>query len=149
MHSEHFTEAELACHHCGVNGVVQELLDALEYFRALLGQPVIVNDAYRCPVHNAAVGGAPHSYHAEGRAADIRVTNMTARELYKFAVCVAQFTGIGVDDHKQYIHVDVRGRFFHAKWCYDKDGQVERFYLTPATAVSSIKGSENVDLETH
>jgi len=69
----HFSEAELACHHCGVNGCKQSLVDALEAFRAIVGKPVIVSSAYRCPQHNAEAGGAGRSEHVEGLAADIRV----------------------------------------------------------------------------
>jgi uncharacterized protein YcbK (DUF882 family) len=69
----HFSEAELACHHCGVNECTQSLVDALEAFRAIVGKPVIVSSAYRCPQHNAEAGGAGRSEHVEGLAADIRV----------------------------------------------------------------------------
>ncbi len=128
MHSEHFSEKELACRHCGQNQVVQDLLDALEALRAKVGRPVIVNDAYRCPVHNAAVGGVPNSQHVLGRAADIRVSGMTARELYQVAVTVPEIKGIGVDDHKQYLHVDVRETPQLAKWCYSTSGAQMPFY---------------------
>ena len=74
MHSAHFSEAELECHcGCGQNGCQQALIDGLEGFRMLVGGPVIVDDAYRCPTHNAAVGGVPKSQHELGLAADVRV----------------------------------------------------------------------------
>jgi uncharacterized protein YcbK (DUF882 family) len=130
MHSEHFSERELACHHCGVNGVVQELVDALEAFRSLVEAPVVVDDAYRCPVHNLAVGGAPHSQHVLGRAADIRVKGKTARELYGVALQVPAIKGLGVDDHKQYLHLDVRLSTTLAQWCYSKKGGQIPFYET-------------------
>jgi uncharacterized protein YcbK (DUF882 family) len=131
MYSEHFSERELACHHCGVNGVVQELVDALEALRALLGVPVTVNDAYRCPAHNAAVGGAPHSQHVLGRAADIQVQGKTARELYGAALQVLEVRGLGVDDHKQYLHLDVRQTVALAEWCYSAAGGQIPFYEVP------------------
>ena len=70
--AKYFSDQELACKHCGVNGTTQALRDALDQFREAVGKPVIVDDAYRCPVHNAQVGGVPHSQHLEGNAADIR-----------------------------------------------------------------------------
>ena len=58
--SQHFSESELACHHCQLNGVVQEILDALEAFRLLVGSHVLLDSAYRCPVWNRLEGGARH-----------------------------------------------------------------------------------------
>lgn len=82
--SEHFTLAELT-------KTQQKLLNApsweqcinlcclahyiLEPLRAQLGQPVIINSAFRSPAVNKAVGGVPNSQHITGRAADIRVNS--------------------------------------------------------------------------
>ena len=49
----------------------------LEEVRNLLGNPIIINSAYRSPAVNAAVGGKPTSQHCLGLAADIRVPGMT------------------------------------------------------------------------
>lgn len=129
MHSEHFLESELACHcGCGVNGTVQELLDALEAFRSLVGAPVTLDCAYRCPAHNAKIGGAPKSQHVLGRAADVKVKGKTARDLYGIALQVPAIRGLGVDDHKQYLHLDVRRTETLAQWCYSKTGGTIPFY---------------------
>lgn len=137
MHSEHFSEAELACHHCGQNNVRQELLNALEEFRTKVGGPVHVNDAYRCPIHNAEVGGAKNSQHVLGLAADISVEGKTARELYQIALQIPSIKGIGVDDHKQYIHVDVRTGDHVAKWCYSETGETIAWYEPPTGLVNA------------
>ena len=118
--SEHFSEAELACRHCGVNQCGEELVAALEKLRAAVEKPVLIDDAYRCPAHNAEVGGATHSQHEEGAAADIRVEGMTARELYAAAAATGAFRGFGVSEG-EYIHVDIRAT--PAKWCYDAQGR--------------------------
>ena len=68
--SEHFSKAELACHCCGTLKIEAALIDALELFRSLAGRPVVVHDAYRCPVHNQKVGGVNDSEHTRGMAAD-------------------------------------------------------------------------------
>lgn len=121
--SEHFSDSELACKHCGVNGVHPELLDALEMLRGKIGKPIIVNSAYRCEAHNAAVGGVPDSEHVRGIAADIAVSGMTAEQLYAEALTIPAFAdgGIGVAPHQGYIHVDVRGDM--ARWAYDPAGK--------------------------
>jgi uncharacterized protein YcbK (DUF882 family) len=126
--SSHFSDAELACRHCSVNGCTQALVDALEAFRALVGKPVKVDSAYRCPEHNAAIGGAGKSEHVEGLAADIRVEGMTAVELEAAARKIPPIRGIGRDDHQQYIHVDVRPTPTLAQWCYAADGKWCGYY---------------------
>jgi uncharacterized protein YcbK (DUF882 family) len=127
MNSAHFSDRELACPHCGVNGVHQELVDALEAFRAVVCKPVIVNSAYRCPEHNAAVGGAPSSQHILGLAADIQVTGMTAAELEAVARTIPAIKGIGRSTPPQtYIHIDVRET--PAEWTYDVNGKQAPYY---------------------
>lgn len=128
MHSAHFSDSELACHHCNVNGVVQELLDALEALRLKVGAPIVVNCAYRCPAHNAAVGGVRDSQHVLGRAADIQVAGKTARALYGAALQVPQIKGLGVSDHQGYLHIDVRESILSARWCYSDTGGVIPFH---------------------
>lgn len=125
--SFNFKDSELACKHCGVNGCHPILVDALENFRTLVGKPVIVDSAYRCPEHNAAIGGAPKSEHAEGLAADIRVDGMTAAQMETIARKIPAIKGIGRDDHKRYIHVDVREH--PAFWCYSEEGKWCTYYL--------------------
>lgn len=55
----------------------EESLDALmtevlEPARRRLGKPIVINSGYRCPKHNAEVGGVANSQHMKGEAADIR-----------------------------------------------------------------------------
>lgn len=134
--SEHFTDAELRCHcPCQVNGCKQELVDALEQFRALVGKPVIVNDAYRCPEHNAAVGGVPDSEHVQGIAADIRVEGMTGGEMEAAAMKCHLIMAIGRSDSPAYVHIDTRpmtrGR---ALWAYDAHGKWCAYFPPPVEA---------------
>src|SRR5580698_10966022 len=87
----HFSERELACKHCGLSGCTDDLKRALDVFRELLNQPVIVHDAYRCPQHNAAVSLVAKSQHPEGTAADISVSGLTLQEMYDAAKRVDAF----------------------------------------------------------
>lgn len=126
--SEHFSEAELACPHCGANLCTPELLDALERMRAAVGKPVVVNSAYRCLTHNQAVGGAPKSQHMEGLAADIHVQGVSPAELEKIARTIPIIHGIGRADHQGYLHLDVRDTLTLAQWCYDEAGETCGYY---------------------
>jgi uncharacterized protein YcbK (DUF882 family) len=120
MVSPHFSLRDVSCLHCGVNGTKSELIDALERLRSLVARPIIVDDAYRCQIHNAEVGGVPDSMHVKGIAADIRIVGMTCKEMYVAANELGVFGGIGVDEHKGYIHVDLRSD--QHRWCYDIHG---------------------------
>jgi len=115
---QHFTEPELACKHCGLAGCTDELKIALDQLRELLNQPVMVHDAYRCTVHNAAVSLVAKSQHPEGTAADVSVPGLTLQEMYDAAKHIDAFAvgGIGVYE-QNYIHVDVRtsGK---ARWAF-------------------------------
>jgi len=125
--SEHFTSRELACRCCGENRCTPELVAALEALRAAVGnQPIIVHDAYRCVKHNAEVGGAPHSEHVAGLAADISVDGMTAAELEAAAWTVPAIHGTGRGDAQNYLHIDVRNVV--SRWCYDATGKQVEYY---------------------
>ena len=73
-----FKLGEIACRCCGqlptsmrenIEALVSEVLDPA---RERLGRPVVVNSGYRCPKHNAEVGGVANSQHMKGEAADVR-----------------------------------------------------------------------------
>ncbi|MSQ71021.1 MAG: peptidase M15 [Betaproteobacteria bacterium] len=50
---------------------LKRLAEGLEQVQSLLGHPIEISSAYRCPELNAAVGGAQMSQHTQGLAADI------------------------------------------------------------------------------
>lgn len=128
--SAHFKDYELQCKGrdcCGrVNLCKPELLAALESLRALIGKPIYINSAYRCETHNQRIGGASHSQHVKGIAADISVHGMTAAELESAARKVESIKGIGRDDHGNYVHIDVRP--IPAQWCYNSEGNTVAYY---------------------
>jgi len=104
--SPHFAEEEFACRCCGLVRVNPRLVHLLEQLRGQLGgKPVVVSSAYRCAVHNRAVGGARQSQHLLGNAADIAVTGIAPRAVAAAAEKMG-FTGVG--RYSGFTHVDVR-----------------------------------------
>lgn len=113
---KHFKPQEFACKHCGEIKIDINLLEKLEELRTAIGnKPIIVNSGYRCPTHNKAVGGAAKSQHMYGRAADIRVKDMSPRILEKYADTVFANGGVGMGGNV-IVHVDTRG--YRARWYY-------------------------------
>jgi uncharacterized protein YcbK (DUF882 family) len=113
--SAHFSRSELQCRCCGRLQIDSRLLDGLEKLRAQAGTPVVIHAGYRCPQHNAAVGGVPRSEHTLGLAADIALPGLSLQRMYELALEVPQFAqgGIGVYDGG-FLHVDVREH--RARW---------------------------------
>ena len=75
---KYFKMSEFACRDgCEMPASARENIEALveavlDPAREKFGKPIVVNSGYRCPKHNAAVGGVAASQHLRGEAADVR-----------------------------------------------------------------------------
>lgn len=117
--SKYFSPEELMCHgagqghcDCGVDTagyVSPRLLEFLDRLRENIGGPLEISCAYRCPAHNAAVGGVANSQHVYGTAADIQTPNYehcnTPEQLLWYCEQLP-FDGIGL--YEWGCHVDIR-----------------------------------------
>jgi uncharacterized protein YcbK (DUF882 family) len=74
--------------------------------------PVTINSGCRCATHNEREGGSPKSQHLLGRAADIKVTGVTPREIYEFYD--EAFPTGGAHAYETFTHVDTRNH--RARW---------------------------------
>jgi uncharacterized protein YcbK (DUF882 family) len=121
--TEHFSRDEFACKcGCGFDGISMDLVRGLERLRDALGKPIVILSGCRCARHNMAEGGARRSQHVLGRAADIRVPGMGAGEVYAAAAGISELHGFGVDDARNFVHVDVRE--IGTRWCYRNGREV-------------------------
>lgn len=102
-----FKPEEFLCH-CGCGAgfehMAPELLDMLDEARQIAGIPFNLSSAYRCPAHNAAVGGVPDSAHTRGYAVDIRCTSAHDRFVMLSALMDAGFRRIELAP--TWLHVD-------------------------------------------
>ena len=75
--SKHFklTEFDCKCNGlCKTTPIHDDLIEKLEMLREKAGnKPLHINSGYRCQKHNNNIGGAKHSYHLSGMAADVRL----------------------------------------------------------------------------
>lgn len=124
-YSPHFSRRELDCR-CGCKtppDVERELAilarDGLEPLRELAGEPLLVNCAYRCPPHNAAVGGVSGSFHTLGKATDLdrrRQGRAGVERLATLAAKVPAFARAGIGRYFEqtglFVHVDRGDRYW-------------------------------------
>lgn len=112
MGSEHFSEEELSCHHCGECIISDRLLELLEQLRYNAGGlPLEISSGYRCEIHNREVGGAENSQHVKGTAVDILCPDHLTMGEFLWYVQQLPFDGVGYyyrDEYSGWIHVDVR-----------------------------------------
>jgi len=101
-----FSLAEFVCPCCGRQNMGEAFLERLDYARDLAGVPFRITSGYRCPRHNARVGGSPSSAHLRGLAADIAATDSESRAKVLFGLIKAGFRRIGIDFKRGFIHVD-------------------------------------------
>ena len=101
------------CKCCGElppGGMDQRLVDVLNKI-GLTDEEI--NCGYRCPSHNAEVGGVSNSQHLFGIAADCDASKFGVDELaQKAEECGAD--GIGKYPSSNFVHVDTRG--YTARW---------------------------------
>lgn len=105
-----FQPKEMACSHCGKILIEPELMDRLQAARLIYGSGITVASGYRCPAHNAAVGGAADSAHTRGTAVDPKDpgTGASRRKLIG-AFLAAGFQGFGMGAGKLHFDVDLLG----------------------------------------
>ena len=128
------SEFECRCNRCKEVKIDMDHVRKLQKLRDDLGVPIHINSAYRCPEHNAEVGGAANSQHKYGTATDIRVSGMSADEV---ADACESFMGLGRYD--TFTHIDSRSGGQKARW----DNRKKKEYLPSEPTENDI----NVTLE--
>ncbi len=138
--SEHFVSTEFDCHGsgcCSQTVVNEKLIEYLEKIRSYFNAPITITSPYRCPTHNARIGGAVGSRHSKGDAADIVVKGVAPRDVAKYAESIG-IMGIGLyetssDGH--FVHIDTRDK--KSFWY----GQKEAYRSTFGGSTPSTTGS--------
>ncbi|PZT47232.1 peptidase M15 family protein [Helicobacter valdiviensis] len=127
LQNPYFKESEFDCK-CGKctrppNVPSDELVSILCEIREFFEAPIIINSAYRCPTHNAKVGGATNSQHTIGSAVDFIVKGVKTEEVYNFVLEKWGEEPLGIaikrntnNPHAGFVHLDTRGK--KARWEY-------------------------------
>ena len=129
----HFQLDEFACR-CGCGrhkklstvANLRRLAINLEVIReAAGGGPLVVQSGFRCPAHNARVGGATRSLHMQGLAADLRGRHITPARLAEVIERLigegkVSQGGIGIYSSSGFTHYDCRSVIGMRPW---RDGE--------------------------
>ena len=101
---KHFKIEEFACSCCGVADMDDTFLNMIDIARDQADVPFKITSGYRCLKHNTEVGGATHSAHTTGYAADIACSSTANRYKIINSLMARGFNRIGISS--QFIHVD-------------------------------------------
>ena len=91
QHIRYFTPDEFACKcgkHCNgyPSAMHRQPVELADSARTYFRQPGIVISGLRCQTHNASVGGVSNSRHMQGKAVDLQIRGISARELLNYIV---------------------------------------------------------------
>lgn len=116
---DHFKPREFKCPCCG-NGPEKmdfKTVQSVDGARSEAGIRFVITSAYRCPEHNAEVGGVSSSSHVGGYAVDIKCGGSRSRHKIVTALINNGFNRIGVADN--FIHADKDpGKDKNVIWVY-------------------------------
>ena len=105
---------------------VRLLCENLQVLRDHIQKPIRVISGYRSPKYNRRIGGARRSQHMTAKAADIKVSGMSPKEVKDVIVDLIKQGKMhpgGIGLYTTFTHYDVRGR--NARW-YGKSVKDDR-----------------------
>ena len=117
--TEHFSEHEFECKHCGERNIQDGVVEIAESVRVFFGRAVTVSSGYRCmewnctPCEDGGPGSNEHSQHPLGTAADLYVEGVAPSIAYAY-LDETYGSAIGLGLYDWGVHVDTRG--YRARW---------------------------------
>ena len=103
---DYFAREEFACQYTGENKIKDTLLLKLDMLRGRCGFPFVITSGYRSEDHPLEKKKESAGTHAQGIAADIKVSNGTQRYKIVAEAIKMGFSGIGIASN--FVHVDLR-----------------------------------------
>ena len=115
MDFKYFNIEDFDCQETGENKMSEDFIHRLDELRAVCGFPFYVTSGYRSPSHSIEKRKSQPGTHAQGIAADIKVSGGAQRRLIVEKALELGFGGIGIA--KTFVHVDIR-ETTPVMWCY-------------------------------
>jgi len=96
-----------------------ELAEQLQILRDHIGLPIRITSGYRSKEYNRRIGGVRNSMHVIGKASDLYMDGMSARELNGVIIDLIRAGkmkegGVGLYVSQGFVHYDIRGT--RARW---------------------------------
>ena len=111
---KYFKIEDFACKETGENEISVDFIHALDQLRAACNFPFIVTSGYRSKEHSVEKRKQNPGTHAQGIAADIKVSGGAQRlAIVKHASAMGMSVGVA----KTFVHVDIR-KTPAMCWCY-------------------------------
>lgn len=108
--SKNFTVREFACSDGSDTVLIDtRLVELLQKIRDHFGKSVRITSGYRTKIYNAKIGGVANSYHVKGMAADIVVSDVSAKRVAQYAEVIGG-CGVGWYEAKRFTHIDTRSK---------------------------------------
>ena len=89
--------------------ITWSLKAVLQLLRQAVQMPLVITSGFRCPDKNRRVGGAEHSKHREGIAADISTKGWTKANFWQVE-CWLRDNQIFFIKYDKHIHLDLRNQ---------------------------------------
>ena len=102
-----FDAKELACKHCGADGIRPEMMDVLQSIRTEFDKPMFLSSGYRCVKHPVEQEKATPGEHTHGMAVDILCYGDKALQILNMAQA-RDIKRIGIHQKGNF-----NGRFLH------------------------------------
>lgn len=120
-----FAPHELACKHCGAEGITAEMMDIMQSIRASMAQPIFISSGYRCVKHPVEQEKDKPGEHTLGMAVDIICYGARALRIIELAQ-QRNVKRIGVhqkgNPNGRFVHIGIADRykleFPAALWTY-------------------------------
>tara|TARA_R110002074_G_scaffold91272_4_gene199700 strand:+ start:13544 stop:13894 length:351 start_codon:yes stop_codon:yes gene_type:complete len=112
---KYFNREEFDCQETGENKISDEFIHKLDKLRESCGFSFTITSGYRSSKHSIEQRKAKAGTHAQGIAADIKVSGGAQRMKIVEEALALGFTGVGVA--KTFVHVDIR-ETTPVLWCY-------------------------------
>jgi len=101
-----FDLSEFDCQETGKNEMHPDFLHRIDHLRGKCDFPFVITSGYRDPSHSIEAKKPKPGTHAQGIAADIKITNSADRFMIVDQAIFAGFSGIGIA--KDFVHLDIR-----------------------------------------
>ena len=111
---KYFKTEDFACRETGENEISKDFIHALDQLREACKFPFIITSGYRSKEHSVEKRKQNPGTHAQGIAADIKVSGGAQRlSIVKHASAMGMSVGVA----KTFVHVDIR-KTPAMCWCY-------------------------------